>query len=279
MRVRVAHVSMQFGDSDAQHTADVTKLFDRAVRRRVGWITGTEAGPGSGNTGKELIRIAKEHGYRPWVPSEQAKAHGRSTDCWIAVREDLITGNWKRGYIGAIPGSSQLYEENGFDPDSNPRWGPKGLVTVSFDCDALQGRVNIGATHYLTGARGPGSPVVKGVDHWEWNNKLAEVIGDWVREVGKGKALAFYAGDQNMADSKNAEPQGDTFFGEPLTSLADELKNWQNTGHGPIDVIASYNRDGRVSGLKFEVLDDREFFLNTDHFYLEGVFNVEPLKR
>lgn len=280
MRVRVAHASLQFGDTDAQHTADIEKIFDRCVDRRVGWITGTEAGPGSGNTGEELIRVAREHGYKPWVPEVQAgpREFGGNTDCWLAVRKDLISSDWETGYDPAIPGSQELYKEQGLNPDSHPRWGPKGLVKARFYCAPLQGRVALGAAHYLTDAHHPDA-VTKGIDHWEWNNKLAEVIGDWAREVGKGRDLAFYAGDQNMADQRNTTPQGDTFFGEPLTSLADELENWQNTGHGPIDVIASYNRDRRVSGLKFEVFDDKEFKLNTDHFYLEGVFNVEPLKR
>jgi hypothetical protein len=281
MRVRVAHASMQFGDSDHEHTADAEKLFDRAVDRKIAWITGTESGPGSGNLGEELLRVGKAHGYRMWVPEVTAgpREKGGNTDCWIGVREDLISGNFDHGYREAIPGSTQLYSANGHEPDGFPRWGPKGLVTVAFDCEKLQGRVNIGAAHYLTGARSPNSPVIKGVDHWEWNEKLAKVIAEWANEVGKGHDLAFYAGDQNMADSKNDQPQGDTFMGGPMTSLADELKKWQNTGHGPIDVIASYNRDSRVSGLDFEVFDDKEFFLNTDHFYLEGVFKVEPLKR
>lgn len=278
MRVRVAHTSLQFSDTDRQHTADISKIFNRCAKRNVAWITGTEAGPGSDNTGSELIRISREHNYKAFVPSEQRRGSGRATDCWIAVRKDLIAGGWKTGFIPAIPGSQELYRQLGKDEDLKPRWGPKGLVTVKFNSIPALGEINIGAAHYLTGARNPKHAEFHGVDHWEWNEKLTNVIGKWAREEGEGRALAFYGGDQNMADNRNDQPQGDTFMGEPLTSLWDETKKWENTGHGNIDVIASFDKDGRVTGLRVNALNDREFHLNTDHFYVEGVFDVEPLK-
>lgn len=274
MKVRVSHTSLQFKDSDEQHAADVTKIFKRAVDRHVAWLTGTEAGPGSGNTAEALINVAASHGYHAWVPSEQAKGGGRATDCWIAVRDDLISGNPDRGFLPAVESSDELYRRKNSEAKSFPRWGPKGLVYFSFDCDRLDGRINIGAAHYLTKAHHPDHSTDHGVNRWELNEDIAEVIGKWAKHVGKGHDLVFYAGDQNMLDAKNKTPQGDTFFGEKMTSLADELSKWQNTGHGSIDVIASYNRDGRVKGVRFKVLDDREFRLHTDHYHLEGVFDV-----
>lgn len=270
MRIRTAHASLQFNDSDKQHTHDIEKIFDRAVDRRQAWLTGTESGPGAGNTGRELIRVARDHGYRPWVPEHQANGIAQHTDCWIAVREDLIEGDWKRGYEHVIPGSNQFEDEM----DLNGKvWGPKGLVHVAFDSTPKGlGRINIGAAHYLTGGREPGSK------YWTLNEYLSSAVGDWARKVGEGPGLVFYGGDQNMADDKNDEPQGDTFFGEPLTSTWDELKKWESTGHGTIDVIASYNKDRRVKALRTFALNDKEFRLNTDHFYVEAVFDVEPLK-
>lgn len=281
MRVRVAHTSLQFSDNDKQTTHDIEKIFDRSVARKTAWLTGTEAGSGAGNTGRELVRIGRNHGYKMWVPSNQKSGPGSSTDCWIAVREDLVDkGSWKSGYLDAIKGSQQLYESLGKDGDLNPRWGPKGLVHVQFKSTRSGlGVVNIGAAHYLTKARSPKSPKIHGVDHWEQNKKLTDVIGKWSREEGQGNALVFYGGDQNMADNKNKEPQGDTFMGEPLTSMWDEVKFWENTGHGNIDVIASYDKDGRVKALHINAFNDKQFFLHGDHFYIEGVFNVEPLKR
>lgn len=281
MRVRVAHVSLEAGDSDKQHTADLEKIFSRSRARKTAWITGTEAGPGGGNLGRELVRIGRKYGYKLWVPSNQKSGSGSATDAWVAVRENLVDrGSWKQGFILGIPGSKQLYEDQGKDGDLSPRWGPKGLVHVQFKSTASGlGVVNVGAAHYLTKARSPKAPKIHGVDHWEQNKKLTDVIGKWAREEGKGRALVFYGGDQNMADNKNKEPQGDTFMGEPLTSMWDEVKFWENTGHGNIDVIASYDKDGRVKALHINALNDRQFFLHGDHFYVEGVFNVEPLKR
>lgn len=272
MRLRVAHVSLQFADSDKQHTSDIEKIFKRAVDRKQAWITGTESGPGAGNTSRELIRVAKETGYFVWVPEHQANGIASRTDCWIAVRKSLVDGEIKKGFTLAVPGADQLRGE--IDMPPGKRWGPKGVVHVEFDTTAPGlGPISVGAAHYLTDSRNPSSP------YWDLNKRLAETIGDWAREQGKGRALVFYGGDQNMADNKNDEPQGDTFFGEPLTSTWDELRKWENTGHGNIDVIASYNKDGRVKAMRTNALNDREFHLHTDHFYVEAVFDVEPMNQ
>lgn len=273
MKVRTAHASMQYKDSNKQHTQDVEKIFDRAVNRRYAWISGTEAGDGAGNLPEELVRVGTEAGYRMHVPS-LGKGSGKGTDCWLGVREDLIDSGWKTEFRPAIPSSSQLYKDAGLDPKLFPRWAPKGLVAAQWNCHKLGSVVNLGVAHYLTKARSPEHSTIHGINHWEQNEKLAETVDEWAHEVGKGRALAFYTGDQNMADSKNNSPQGDTFMGGSMTSLADELKKWQSTGHGPIDVMASYNKDGRVKGQNFVVLDDKEFFLNTDHFFCEGTYDV-----
>lgn len=273
MRIRVAHVSLQFSDTDKQHTADIEKIFDRAVARKQAWVLGTEAGAGAGNTSKELLRIGKAHGYRMWVPSAQGKGIAHTTDCWAAVRSDLVKGGWKTGYVPVIPGSQELYRQQKLDEDLNPRWGPKGLVTVEFDSIPELGAINLVAAHHLTKGQvdGPKS-VIHGVDHHEWNRKLDAALSKWLMEQSKGKALGFGSVDRNASDRHNVAAIAGT------TTLADELKKWQNTGHGDIDWIFSVNKDGRVRGVNFTVLDDREFSLFTDHFYLEGVFNVEPLK-
>lgn len=272
MRLRIAHASLQFSDTDVHHTADVESIFSRAVDRRYAWITGTESGPGSGNTGKELLRIGKDAGYKLWVPSEQSKAGGRSTDCWVAVRADLVKKGWKTGFIPVIPGSSELY--NGLKPEPEfPRWGPKGLVTVEFDSLPQLGHLSIMAAHHLTKGqrKGPDS-VIHGVDHYEWNQKMDAEIAKWAKAQAKGSALAFGAMDRNASDRRNDSIAG-------TTTLADELKAWQSTGHGDIDWIFTTNKDNRVEGVRFTALDDREFPLYTDHFFAEGVIRVEPLTK
>lgn len=275
-RVHLAHASLQFGDTDKQHTSDLEAIFTRLQQRGVHVIGGTEAGPGSGNTPTELLRVGAAHGYRMWVPNEQVeKGSGSSTDCWLGVREDFILGDWETGFQPAIPGSAQLYKEIGKRPDLKPRWGPKGVVWAGWESPL--GPWTHAVAHYLTKARNPGA-TTQGIDHWKWNRRLTEVIGDLARERGKGKALFTYSGDQNMADSKNDEPQGDTFMGQPLTSLGDELEKWFNTGHGPIDVIATYNADKRISAAYWRVLNDQRFPLATDHFYCEGGIDVKDLR-
>ena len=270
MKVRTAHISLQFSDTDRQTTSDVEKLFKRGEDRGWAWLTGTEAGPGAGNTGEELIRVARDYGFRPWVPSQTERGIKRFTDCWVAVNKDFVDGGWRQGYRHVLSGSDHYRDSIKMPPGK--RWGPKGVVHVGFDNDKL-GRLNVGVAHYLTDARHPGSP------YWKLNKLLAEAIGDWAREAGHGSDLAFYAGDQNMADDKNSQPQGDTFFGQPLTSAWDELKKWEGTGHGNIDVIASYNRDRRVKALKVKALSDKEFHLHTDHFLVEATYKIKPIRR
>lgn len=270
MRLRIAHASLQFSDTDKHHTADVESIFSRAVDRRYAWITGTETGPGAGNTGKELLRVGKDADYKLWVPSEQAKAEGRATDCWVAVRADLVKKGWKTGFIPAIPGSAELYKDLKPVPKF-PRWGPKGLVTVEFDSLPQLGHLSIMSAHHLTKGQvdGPVS-VIHGVDHHEWNQKMDAEITKWARTQAKGSNLAFGAMDRNLSDRRNEGIPG-------TTTLADELEDWQSTGHGDIDWIFTTNKDGRVTAVSFTPLDDRQFPLFTDHFFVEGVVRVDPV--
>lgn len=269
MRIRVAHASLEYKDSDKQHTSDIEKIFDRAVNRHYAWLTGTEAGPGSGNTGEELIRVAREHGYVPWVPQIQGNGVAERTDCWIAVRKNLIDGEMEKRFQLVVPGSKQLGQH------VDARWGPKGIVNVRFDSvNKDLGTVSIGAAHYIHDAHDPSEQ-----PEWDLNQDLARAIGDWAKEEGAGPNIVFYGGDQNSHDDKNNTPEGDSFHGGPLTSTWDELKQWDNTGHGTIDVIATYNRDGRVSSLQAQALNDREFHLHGDHFLIEATINVAPRKR
>lgn len=266
--VKAMHASLQFSDRPAQQEQDIKDLFARAKRRGVWFITGTEAGPGAEPTGELLLSAGGAAGYHVWVPSERKRGAGSATDSWVAVDSDRIKkGSWDKGYEPAIPGSKALYEEAGVNAEF-PKWGPKGVVWVSFENEDI-GRVGVAAAHYLTKGRSRKGQPIKGVDHYEWNKVLAAEIGDWAREHGKGKALAFYGGDQNIVDRTD-----DTFFGQPLTSAWDELNKYENTGHGNIDVIASYDRDGRVEAKAVRALDDKEFFQHSDHFVVEAEFKV-----
>ena len=271
MRARMAHISLQFSDSYENRIEDIESIFSRATNRYYAWITGTEAGASAPGTAEALVRIGEKAGYRLWVPASYNEGPGKNSDCWIAVRENLIHGGWKTEFVPVIPGSGTLYAKQGLDPNLKPRWAPKGVTSVSFN-NRRVGEINIAAAHYLTRGTNPDSPPIHGVDHWIWNKKLANAVTRWAEDVARGRDLGFYGGDQNMSD-KNL----DTFFGGPITSAGDELQHWESTGHGPIDVIASYNRDKRVRALTWETFNDKEFPLNTDHFLCEAYYEIADL--
>jgi hypothetical protein len=241
--VHAMHCSMQFSDNTAQKKADAKKIFDRAGTRKVHWLTGTEAGLGaSADLRAALQSNADTHGYRFTVQS----------DVWIAVRKDLITkSSWDQGWIKTLESST-----------GSQKFSDRGLIWVQFDSKEL-GTVSVGASHYMTHGRRPGD------EYYQANIRHAQAIGRWGKEHGAGRKICFYGGDTNISDKEQ-----DVFRGAPFTTLADELKNHQSTGHGPIDVIASYDADKRVKGKYWRVLDDSEFKLNTDHWLCEGGFEV-----
>jgi hypothetical protein len=252
MRLHLMHCSMQFNDNDKQQHADLEKIFDRAGERKVSWITGTEAGQ---KDFKDRIRdVAAEHGYR-------VATHARD-DVWIAVRKQIVKEGW-HGFHSPVLDSK---EGTGLH-------GPRGVLGVSFKPRDPLGQITVMASHYLThgdpGAKDPERRV-----NIPWNVKMSREVGRLAKEYGKGTGLVFYGGDQNIQDR-----DADTFMGQPLTSAWDELKKWESTGHGVIDVIASYDNDRRTSAVYSRGLSDKEFPLNTDHWLVEAGFDVLPLKK
>lgn len=242
------HASMQFSDSKEQMQHDVDALFDL----KADIYTGTEAGGGGGgqNLRAILVKQTKARGYRFTVKG----------DTWVAVNKDIIKSKWFRtGFVHVIDSSQ------GTGKHTN-----KGITWASFKGVDGLGKITVGAGHYLTKGRPDGSFVYR--VNVKWNDLYAKAIGKWAKRKGKGEALAFYGGDQNIVDKFS-----DTFFGEPLTSSWDELKKWQNTGHGNIDVVASYDRDERVSWVSVNALNDKNLFLNTDHYPVKSVAQIELL--
>lgn len=235
----VMHCSMQFSDSLWQKKQDAQRIFGRARRTKRDWVTGTEAG--QRDLRKALGQACEEHGYRLHV----------AQDVWVAVSKNRIEGGWREGFTKVVDSSR-----------GRGQHGDRGIGWVSFEHTRV-GTVSIGVCHYLTQGRKVKDP------NYHLNTQLARAVGEWGRERGQGSALAFYAGDQNIPDLVY-----DTFRGAPFTSLADELGKPQNTGHGSIDVIASYDHDKRVKGRYWRVLDDKEFWLHSDHFACEGGFDV-----
>lgn len=249
-RLRLGHASMQFSDSPAQMAADVRAIFARAVNRDLAWLTGTEAGAGADPLSRLLAEAAQANGYRYYRP--------KTTDAWIAVRRDLIAGGWDEFYGGKV-----IDGKAGVSTD-------KGVVRVSFDTAQL-GRISVLAGHFLTKGRPEASDPAYRVNA-PLNTKLAQAIADEARRCAKGSALAFYGGDNNINDRTD-----DAFIVKGFTSVSDELRKWPNTGHGPIDVIGTWDADGRVKALRWHAFPDAELPLATDHYYCEAVVEVREL--
>lgn len=237
------HISLQFSDDKDATSEDVHRVFKRARDRSVAWITGTEAG-------QEETRRALKHA------ADQFRYHLHiAGDVWVAVDRNLVVnGSWEHGWMKAIDASQ-----------GTGTHGDRGICWVSFRTTNHLGRITVGASHYLTNGAVPGDP------NYRLNTDLTRAIGRWGRAHGAGRGKVFYGGDQNIQDREY-----DTFRGQPFTSLADELRHWETTGHGNIDVLASYDRDGRVRGKYVRSLDDAQFPLHSDHYLVEGGFRVIP---
>lgn len=248
VRVRVAHVSMQFSDSTPQKKADADRLFKREADRGAWWVTGTEAGESALRT--QLRAAARANGFRFFV----------DRSVWVAVAKERIRrGTWDTGYVDVLQST-----------DGAGHHGDRGIAWAQFENEDI-GRVTVGCAHYLTRGR-PDAVVPANKVNLDENQRLAEAIGEWGIEHGRGGALVFYAGDQNIVDRTN-----DTFLGRAdFTTSWDELGKYEDTGHGNIDVISSFDADGRVSARSVRALDDTEFPLHTDHYLVEGAFDVKP---
>lgn len=246
-RVHVMQASMLYSLTLKQKREDLDIVFARAARRDVAWVTGTEYPDDASRA--VLSDVAGEYGYRVFF-------RGRD-DVWIAVQRDFIKGNLEVEHEVVIP------KEEGFG-----KKGPRGVLRVSFDSFSDLGRVTVAAAHMLTKGRPDGKGIFK--TNVVLNRRFAKAIGDVARKFGKGKGLFFLGSDTNIVDRDN-----DVFFGQPLTTAWDELDKWENTGHGNIDVTASYDGDGRVSAAYCRALDDGELHLHGDHFLVEAGYDVE----
>lgn len=246
--LRFAHMSMQFSDPLKQQTADIEKVFAQGYDV----ITGTEVGKNFLYVRSELRRVAKEQGYFYSGP--------RDYNTWVVVKKSIVAhDSWKSGATLALKGSAS------FTPKPPGKWGRRGLVWGQFSLGGNYGVVSVGAVHYVT--RGGSGKRKTALD-----KAYAKVIGLWGRRHAAGSKLAFVAGDMNLIDRKT-----DVFYGQPFVTCWDDLEEWPNTGHGNIDVIARYKPDARVKCIGARVLDDRKFFLHTDHFLVEAEYRIASL--
>lgn len=234
-----AHASLQFSDSDRKHTADIRKIFSHGFDV----ITGTEAGPGAGNTLSEINANARDRGY--------LVSHNPRYDTWVAALEsNIVPGSWRTGAEHILDRSSK------WTPPPSGVWRDKGLTWAQWE-DRKVGIISAGSVHPLPWNR------AKAENKKITDQMHAKVIGQWGVKHGAGKKLAFIGGDFNRDDKKH-----DVFFSRPFVTCWDELDKYPTTIEGQnrtIDLIASWNPDLRVKCIRARSLSDRQFFLNTDH--------------
>jgi hypothetical protein len=250
--IRLQHNSMQFSDTKANHQHDAKAVFDHALTSGALFVTGTEAAQSRDNHDLRdaLIIEARAHGFR--INASRAGE-------WVALNRKL--GEYfDSGYAGPfIKGTTGLDAAHGAH-------APRGVAWVTAQVPGV-GQVTQGVAHYLTKASMIASRTT--------NQPLVEGIGKWGFAKGRGRKIVFFSADANERDNIV-----DVFHGKPFTTIADELgkhpkTHGKDTEHGTaIDIIASYDADGRVKAKSYRVLDDSDVKLFTDHFILEAAYTI-----
>lgn len=244
--LHLMHTSLQFSDTPAQQRSDLTKIFNRARKRKVAWISGTEAGPGT--TNRKLLSSLFGRLFNRRIVAAK--------DCWIAVdRSRIKRGTFTWDEIVVI------------DNDLTKGRGHDSIILWARWFDVVLNRYVCAATsHYPTQGGRPGDP------NWKWNKAMAQAVGRLAAQMSKGSDIFFHSADYNMSDRRS-----DWYFGEDLTSVGDELNQHPGTGHGDIDGFGTTNRDRGVRAAYVRALNDREFPLHTDHYPYECGVDVRVL--
>jgi hypothetical protein len=254
--VLIQHNSMQFSDDVKQHTHDTRAVFQHARETGALFVTGTESGtsPLNHDLHDLVIEAAKEFDYH-------VNAHKWGD--WAAVdKRRVLKDSIAHGYEGPfVPGTKGLKASQGGH-------SPRGITTITAEVKAKGvGVVTIGSCHFLTHR----STVVSGP-----NTPLVDGIARWAHGAGSGHNLVFLDADANLNDERV-----DVFNGNPLTTCWDELDRYPAT-HGlnkkrgtTIDIIASYDKDGRVTCKWADSLDDSDLKLATDHFMIQALYKVK----
>ena len=240
--VLIGHFSGQWSRTPEQWAHDAKKVFSQGYMA----VTGTEVGENPNY--RALARIAKAKGYKI----------KRFRSNWVAVKISARkVGTFRWGYE-LVAKAAEVY---GPGHDSSFVWASFTHKTKGV------GKVSIIGSHYPTKGRPDGDAEYQ--KNLKWTKLMAARIGSKAKELGKGEAIVFYGGDQNIVDKHN-----DMFFGQPLTSCWDDLKKWPSTGHGNIDVIARFNRDARVRCVGGRAFTDKQMFLWSDHHLIQARYRI-----
>lgn len=243
------HTSLRFSVRGKRAEQDISSIFTANGAEDFPMKSGTEAGPET-----DLYHLLKEAAQQ----YDHRIVFMRSN--WLAVDKKIIKpGTWSAGGV-FVADTDQVA---GHGHDSAFCFGGFEHSTPGV------GDISEAVAHYPTKGRLPGDP------NHDVNRKYAMDLWAYLRKAGKGPDLAFVAGDFNMKDT---DPRQDWAFGKGWTSAADETGDHENTGHGPIDGFGSLNSDGRVSAKWFNVLNDGELFMHSDHLACRVAWNVKLLK-
>lgn len=244
---------MEVFDGKALRLADYERIFRYGVPR----VSGTEL---SRDIARDVAQLAHKHGFR--------LSHSERHDGWVAAHRDVIVnGTWREYHEHVLDSAPAV-------GDPHPYSG-KGVDGASWEEREVGARVGLVAGHFLTKGRWrgqaqqdhPGDPV----DHFQANTIYAHAFGRWAEKFGDGPNLAFVGIDTNLVDERV-----DVFRGAPLTTAADEVDSYPASGHGGVDVIGSYNGDGRVRATHFGIAPN--LHLHSDHKPVLARFRVKPRK-
>lgn len=250
VRVDLMHWSAQFSDTTEQKNQDCDAVFSRARRRKVRWVTGTEAGGAHAGELRDALRTACDrYGYR--------FAAARGQDAWVAVDRETITGDWGTYYERALTAGEGVGHHSA-----------RGCFSAGFDAGRL-GHVTVIPYHLLT--RGHPEGPMEYRANLDENKRMMQAIADHAREEGAGpENLVFVGADTNIPTKSM-----DEFLGFPFVSAQGALGTHPGTGHGPIDVIGNLKGDiPRIEWAYVRALDDKEFHLHGDHYLLEAGCDV-----
>lgn len=238
---------MQFSDTPAMWKHDSKIVFSRGYE----WITGTEVGEAT--NWRILYAAAKAAGY----------TIRRYKSNWIAVSNKIV----KPGTT--ITWGQQTVVDN--DLVAGPGHDSSFIFATFTHVDKGVGKISVVCSHYPTKGKPEAKDPAKRVN-LKWTTLMGKTISKKIVDLGEGAALCFYGGDQNIEDKLS-----DSFFGGPVTSCWDELRKYPGTGHGTIDVIATYDRDTRVRCVQADSYTDKELFLHSDHWLIDATYEIERL--
>lgn len=236
--VLTAHISMQFNDSVAQKRADAEKIFKELSEKGFWWVTGTEA---LERATKQALKLAADkYGFAIYF--------AKGGDEWAAVNRKVAKKGTIKGTTGPtiIQGKAKVH-------------AAKKVHTLEFENEEI-GHVTVIPVHNVAKIDVAGQ------------KKLMTAVGRVATKHAAGKKLVFMGTDANVQDKLH-----DITYDNGFQSCWDDLKKYPSTGHGTIDAICRWLKDTRVRVVNAVSKDDKEFFLNTDHYFVVCRFAVQKL--